>query len=218
MSDPRSEPTAPALQKSSKTLWIILGSLVFLAVISMGGCVACIALIGLSSLDGDGPGGWAGEGRAGSARGAAADGLPGTWGGTLNCDDGDTLNATIKVSDAGNPLYLYETSRGHREAEITSVGQTFRFVPPGGGVFTAVVDSLSVTPDGFSYSTRTSSERAGGGTLTQGGGRMTYRAALAGDELEVEITSGSSSTVSQPGIVIPGNESSTDCRGRLRKD
>jgi len=225
-------PTYLAPPKSNKKLWIILGVALGVVLISMGGCVACASLLGLSALDavdqgtdarphgagGPGRGGRGSpspghrDGSAGTATGLAG----GSWSGTLSCDDGDTLPVVIKVSDGGNPVYSYLTKGGDREAEITSVGQTFRFVPPGGGVFTAVVDSLSVSADRFSYSTRTSSERSGR-TMTQGGGRTSVTAALRGGQLEVEVGISSSTSATQPGIVIQGDETMSVCRGKIQK-
>ncbi len=80
-----------------------------------------------------------------------------------------------------------------------------------------MVDSLSVSAKQFSYSTRTSSERAGGGSITQGGGRTSVSAVLSGDDLEVEFGISSSASASQPGIVIRGDESTSVCRGKIPK-
>lgn len=229
MTDPtRYEPfqQAPAAQPGrSRKLWIILGVILAVTLIPMGGCVACVALLSLSShTDGNygasGPRPGSSGGGGGILSGLGSGGaLSGTWSGTLDCDDGDSADATVMVSDEGNPIYLYQAKGGPREVEVTSVGQTIRFVPPNGGVYTAVVDSLSVSKDGFSFSTRTSIERAGGGTLTQGGGRVSYKAALSGSVLDVEVVSSSSVTLSQPGIVVPGGDGTTTvCRGKLQKE
>ena len=216
-------PEEPYRQKrSSRRLWLFLGVPLGILVISMGGCVACVALIGMSSLDGGelggGPSGYESRGVGGGTPAVRGRAAAGTWTGSLDCSDGDSVPATVKVSEDGNPFYLYQTSAGAREEELTAVGQTFRFVPPGGGIYTATVDSLSVSEDGFSFSTRTSTTRAGGRTLTQGGGRVSYKAVLVGRELEAEVVSSSSMTASQPGIVIPGDESTTVCRGRLQRE
>lgn len=191
----------------------------------MGGCVACASFFAISALNDDeedsdsaSEGGSAGSPTRSTreSSGGAASGLAGgSWVGTLNCEDGGTLPVVIKVSDEGNPVYSYRTKGGDREEPITSVGQTFRFVPPEGGIFNAVVDSLSVSAESFSYSTRTSTERSGGGTITQGGGRTSVSAVLRGDDLEVEIGISSSATASQPGIIIQGDESTSVCRGQI---
>jgi hypothetical protein len=46
---------------------------------------------------------------------------------------------------------------------------------------------------------------------------MESEANIAGSELEVEFTVRSQNVLSQPGIVVPGDESEVVCRGRLRK-
>ena len=235
MSDPTRQqpypPGPPAQPKSNRKLWIILGVVLGVILISMGGCVACASLLGISALyEGDqnsntlSRGGGSGRGNSGSSSPGSGGGSTGTatglaggvWSGDLSCDDGDTLPVVIKVSDEGNPVYSYRTRGGDREEEITSVGQTFRFVPPEGGVFTAVVDSLSVSAERFSYSTKTSSERSGR-TMTQGGGRTSVAAALSGEDLEVEVGISSSSSATQPGVIIRGDESTAVCRGRIQK-
>jgi hypothetical protein len=212
---------------SNRKLWII-GIVLGLILVCMGGCVACASFLAISAFN---------ENRQDSAptrrsgvseRGntpqnkegvdqAATELAGGSWSGALNCEDGDTLPVVIKVSGDGMPVYSYRTRSGDREEAIRSVGQTFRFVPPEGGVFNAVVDSLSVSGDRFSYSTATSSERAGGGSITQGGGRTSVSAVLSGNELEVEVGMSSSASASQPGIIIRGDESTSICRGKIPK-
>ncbi len=219
--DPSRPPGDPTLSGNNRKLWIIGGVLV-VVVLFMGSCVLCVSLVAYSMLD-DGerketlnresPDSSNGDGSATRAGQLAGN----SWAGNLNCDDGDTMPVVIKVSDEGQPIYSYTTRSGDREAPITEVGQTFRFVPPGGGVYTAVVDSLSVSAEGFSYSTRTTTERAGGGTISQGGGRISVSASLNGENLEVEITRSSQMTTSQPGIVLQGDESTYVCRGTIPK-
>ena len=182
--------------ESNKKLWIVLGSIIGMCVILMGGCVACGALFGLSKL----------------SKGA----LAGTWNGTLNCDDGNDQPLIFKFADTGNPLYDYQTSSGLKEAELTSPGQSLRFVPPGGGVTNIVLDSISVSSDRMSHTMSVSRERSGGGTLIQSRSSITTEAALSGSMLEVETTIRSSSAASQPGYVIP-DQAATVCRGQLSK-
>lgn len=220
-------PYYPAQPKSNRKLWII-GIVLGAILVCMGGCVACASFLAISAFNEDNQDSAPAQGRGVSERGsttpnregvaeAATELAGGSWSGALNCEDGDTLPVVIKVSDDGLPVYSYRTRSGDREEAIRSVGQTFRFVPPEGGVFNAVVDSLSVSADRFSYSTATSSERAGGGSITQGGGRTSVSAVLSGDELEVEVGMSSSASASQPGIIIRGDESTSVCRGRIPK-
>lgn len=229
MNDPSQQrvepPYYPAQPSGNKKLWII-GIVLGVILLCMGGCVACASFLAISALNEDNQDSAPARGRGVSQRGstsrnqegvagAATELAGGSWSGALNCEDGDTLPVVIKVSDDGMPVYSYRTRSGDREETITSVGQTFRFVPPEGGVFNAVVDSLAVSADRFSYSTATSSERAGGGSITQGGGRTSVSAVLSGDELEVEVGISSRATASQPGIVIGGDESTSVCRGKI---
>ncbi|HKR60597.1 MAG TPA: hypothetical protein VJS64_12830 [Pyrinomonadaceae bacterium] len=143
--------------------------------------------------------------------------LTGTWTGALKCDNGDELPAVFKVSESGNPIYEYQTKSGDREVELTNAGQTFRFVPPDGGVTNVMVDSLDVSADRIKFSMSMSEEKASRETLSQGKATILCEARLSGTELDVQMTINSQSTASQPGIVIPSEGSTVVCRGGLRK-
>jgi hypothetical protein len=208
--------------QSNKKLWIILGSVIGLLVIVMGGCVACGALIGLSSLsnsnvantdtdDPDSP--RRSSVKSGSSSGALAGS---NWTGTSNCDDGDNLEMIFKFADSGNPIYEYQTKSGLRSVELTEAGQLIRFVPPGGGVTSITVDSLDVSSDRASHVMSFSTERSGGETLTQSRSRVGTETAIRDELLEVETTIRSQSVSSQPGIMVPGDEHIVVCRGKLK--
>lgn len=205
-------------QPQNKKLWIILGSVIGVLVIVMGGCVACGALIGLSALNDQSGLTSDSSTDRGSSSGRGEDGGLGstTWTGTLSCDDGDNLPVVFKFASSGNPIYEYRTSSGLRQEELTSPGQSLRFVPPGGGVTNIVLESITVTADRMSHTMSVSHERAGGGTMIQSRSSIQTEAALSGSELEVETTIRSSSAASQPGFVIP-DESGTVCRGKLSR-
>jgi hypothetical protein len=141
----------------------------------------------------------------------------GSWKGTVNCDDGNQLDASYKIAASGNPVYEYQSKSGPREAELTEPGQMVRFVPPGGGVTTVVVESISASPERITYALSISEERAGGGTLSQSRARMESEANISGSDLEVGFNVRGQNVLSQPGIVVPGDESVVVCRGRLRK-
>ena len=140
-----------------------------------------------------------------------------TWKGSFKCDDGDEIQANYRVAPSGNPIYDYQTSGGAREVELESPGQTLRFVPPGGGVRNIVIDDISVSTDRISHTMSISEERTSGGTLDQSRSTISSDAVLAGGALELEIAIRSQNTVSQPGIVVPGDESVVTCKGRLRR-
>ena len=143
--------------------------------------------------------------------------VDGSWKGTVNCDDGNQLDASYRIAASGNPVYEYQSKSGPREVELTESGQMVRFVPPGGGVTTVVVDSISTSPERITYALRISDESSGGGTLSQSAATMESEANIDGSDLEVEFTVRSRNVLSQPGIVVPGDESVVVCRGRLRK-
>jgi len=217
-------PPQPLPPQSSgiKKQWIILGAVIGVLVILLGGCVACGALIGLSSLsnsnvantnteDPDNP--RRSSGQSGSGSGALAGT---TWTGTSNCDDGDNLDMVFKFADSGNPIYEYQTRSGLRSVELSEAGQLIRFIPPGGGVTSVTVDSLDVSSDRASHVMSFSTESSSGETLTQSRSRVGTETAIRDEQLEVETTIRSQSVSSQPGIMAPGDEHVVVCRGKLK--
>jgi hypothetical protein len=140
-----------------------------------------------------------------------------TWKGSFKCDDGAEIQANYRFAESGNPIYEYQSSAGAREVELESPGQTLRFVPPGGGVRNIVLDDISITTDRVSHTMSISEERTSGGTLDQSRSTISSEAVLSDGELEVEIAIRSQNTVSQPGIVVPGDEAVVTCKGRLRR-
>lgn len=140
-----------------------------------------------------------------------------TWKGSFKCDDGEDIEANYRFAASGNPIYEYQTSSGAREVELESAGQTLRFVPPGGGVRNITIDDISVSAERISHTMSISNERTSGGTLDQSRSTITSEAVLSDGELQVEIAIRSQNTVSQPGIMVPGDESVVTCKGRLRR-
>ena len=140
-----------------------------------------------------------------------------TWKGTFKCDDGDELPANYRFAESGNPIYEYQTRSGQREVELTEPGQTFRFVPPGGGVTSVLLDAITVAPESINHTMTISQEKASGETLDQSSATIHSEAVLSGSELDVEITIRSQGTLSQPGIVVLGDASTVVCRGKLRR-
>ena len=155
-----------------------------------------------------------GSSRSGSE---TADSGEGSWNGTVSCDNGNEMDARYKIAPSGNPVYEYQSKSGPREAELSEPGQVVRFVPPGGGVTTVAVDSLSTSPERITYSLSVSEESSGGGTLSQSRATLDSDASIDGSNIELEFTIRSQNVLSQPGIVVPGDDSRVVCRGKLRK-
>ena len=206
-------PTDQSPASNNKTLWIILGSLIGVLVLVMSGCVACGALVGLSALSNEGStsksnskgsGGWGVGGGVGST----------TWNGRLTCDDNSEDDLVFKFASNGNPIYLYQSSGGSREEELTGPGQNFRFPAAGGGVTYVNVESLETSSEGVNYTVKVSHERASGGTMIQSRRLISYNANRSGSKLIVVISIRSNSAASQPGFVIP-DESVTECHAEL---
>jgi hypothetical protein len=200
---------------NNRKMWIILGSVIGLLVIVMGGCVACGAIVGLSSLS---SGGAAGSPSTGSREWGFGGGLSGTtWKGHLTCDDNSEDEYTLKFSSNGNPFYLYQSSSGLHEEELTGEGQSFKFPPAGGGATYVNVESLEVSSERVNYTLRVSHERAAGGTMIQSRRVFSVSAALSGSKLMVDITINSNAAASQPDYVT-SDGSVTKCHAELSKE
>lgn len=142
-----------------------------------------------------------------------------TWKGSMNCDDGDNVPVVLRFAESGAPIYDYQTrDDGLREVELTSSGQIVRFIPPGGGVTTVEVDSLSVSSDRVNQAVSISHEGGAGATLEQSQSSVATDMSLSGEELEVETKIRSQSAISQPGIAVPGNVHLVSCSGKLRQE
>ncbi|MEP6742167.1 MAG: hypothetical protein ABJB61_06675 [bacterium] len=191
----------------------------------MGGCVACGALIGISSLsnqnvanadadDSDDQRRSSGRSNRGTNSGTLAST---TSTGTSNCDDGESIQMNMKFAESGNPIYEYQTKGGLRSVELSEAGQSFQFVPPGGGVTSITLESIDVSSERVSHVMSYSKERSSGGTLDQSRSRIGTEAIINDGQLEVETTIRSQSVTSQPGIMVPGDEQVVICRGKLRQ-
>ena len=179
----------------------------------------CVAIGFSCNLSDRGSGNEGNSDNSGSSRSdsGTTDSGEGSWKGTVSCDNGNTMDASYKIASSGNPVYEYQSKSGPREVELIEPGQVVRFVPPGGGVTTVTVDSISTSPERITYSLNVSEESSGGGTLSQSRATMETDATIDGSNLDVEFTIRSQNVLSQPGIVVPGDESRIVCRGKLRK-
>ena len=181
-------------------------------------CIAVGLSCNLGSQTGDSGDRQSSDGSSPRSRDSGGGELAGsTWKGTFKCDDGDEIQANYRFADSGNPIYEYQTKSGAREVELTEPGQIIRFVPPGGGVTSIVLDSITVSPESMNHTMTISYEGVSGETLDQSSSTIHSEAVLSGSELEVEFTIRSQGVLSQPGIVVPGDASTVTCKGKLRR-
>lgn len=210
-----------ASPKSRKRRWAIPGSMACVVLFMLVGCAGSAQRDYTTSTNSTSPPSAAANSNRTSTRTDAATsqagGMAGTWSGNLQCSNGRTLQSNFKISSSGYPIYEYQSKSGPREAELTSSGQKVQYVPPGGGVVTLVVNSLSTSSDHISFALRITEERTSGETLDQNEASLTADAKLSGAELEVEMNVRSQGVASQPGFVVPEKESAGVCRGRLQK-
>lgn len=90
--------------------------------------------------------------------------LAGAWNGVLSSPDGSRAEVQVDFSPQGLPLYSYTNNKGiTRQVELSHVGQTIEYVPPGGGVQRMAVKRFEQGPGRVSISIVGSFERGESG-------------------------------------------------------
>jgi hypothetical protein len=83
---------------------------------------------------------------------AHAGNFSGTWSGTVTSNNGQTAQGIYNFSDSGLLVFSYQDNRGQvRSVELSSPGQVIQYVPPGGGVKTHEVRSISNQDEYLSF-------------------------------------------------------------------
>ncbi|WHZ22302.1 MAG: hypothetical protein OJF47_001414 [Nitrospira sp.] len=147
----------------------------------------------------------------------AAD-LTGAWKGTLTGADGSQAEIRIDFSPQGFPLYSYTNNRGvTRQVELSQVGQTVEYVPPGGGVQRMVVKSIERGPGRLSVGIAGSFERASQGYLDQKQEAALFEYALTPGGLTMRLTTRSTSRFGDKDMIVGGDPDSVVAEGVLQR-
>lgn len=147
----------------------------------------------------------------------AAD-LTGAWKGVLTGADGSQAEVQVDFSAQGFPLYSYTNNRGvARQIELSHVGQTVEYVPPGGGVQRMVVKSFEKGQGRLSVGIVGSFERASQGYLDQRQEAALFEYALAPEGLNMRVTTRSSSHFGDKDLMVGGDPNSVVAEGVLRR-
>ena len=115
--------------------------------------------------------------------------ISGRWSGTLLPSGGDnSIGCDLHVAASGRPVWAFRDSGGVHEQELTREGQRIQYVPPGGGVVTVTVQSVTGSETETGYVLDYSFEGSSNGYLTQNYQRLTMIGRLRGSRLEVTYT------------------------------
>ena len=151
-------------------------------------------------------------------RPAAAGGsttISGTWSGTLHAG-ADALGCDLQVATSGRPVWAFHDTNGFHGKELTHAGQRFQYVPPGGGVTTVTVQSVTGSATETGYVIDYSFEGTSNGYLTQKYQRLVLIGRLRGSLLDVTFSeAGLSSFGDKTGLTA--TEGATEYSGSLTK-
>ena len=113
----------------------------------------------------------------------------GRWSGTLRrSGSDDSISCDLHVAVSGRPHWAFRDGSGVHEEELTREGQRFQYVPPGGGVVTVAVQSVTGSPTETGYVVDYSFEGSSNGYLTQKYQRLTMAGRLRDSHLNIIYT------------------------------
>ena len=143
--------------------------------------------------------------------------IVGQWGGTLRGSaSADTVDCDLTVAASGRPVWAFRDTNGFQQRELTHTGQRLQFVPPGGGVVTVTVQSVTGSASETGYVVDYSFEGSSNGYLTQKYQRFVLAGRLRGSQLDVTYSeAGLSSFGDKTGLAA--TESAAEYRGLLTK-
>lgn len=147
----------------------------------------------------------------------AAD-LTGAWKGLLSSADGSQAEVQIDFSPQGFPLYSYTNNKGlTRQVELSHVGQTVEYVPPGGGVQRMVVERVEKGAGRLSVGIAGSFERASQGYLDQRQEAALFEYTLVPGGLKMRVTTSSTAHFGDKDLIVGGDPDAVVAEGILQK-
>lgn len=147
---------------------------------------------------------------------AQADALNGLWQGVVS-DGRKSENVRIQFSDNGYMTLTYTNNQGVvRIAELTTVGQQVKYIPPGGGVTTYTVKRVDRRTNGLTCVMSVSTEKTSGDYLSQDYATIGYITDITANGLETQMEARGSSYTSDVGNAAGGTDVIV-ARGVLQK-
>ncbi len=149
---------------------------------------------------------------------AHAGDITGSWKGFLIGADGSSVEVVVDFSPSGLPLYSYTNNQGvTRQVELSHVGQTIEYVPPGGGVQRIVVKAVEIGQGRLSVAITGSFEKASQGYMDQHYEGALFEYALVPGGLQMKVTTQSTSHFGDKDMIVSGNPNAAVAEGLLQK-
>jgi hypothetical protein len=151
------------------------------------------------------------------AAAAGSSTISGHWSGTLRrAGSDDAIGCDLHVAAGGRPVWAFHDTSGFHEQELLREGQRFQYVPPGGGVATVTVQSVTGSAAETGYVVDYSFEGSSNGYLTQKYQRLALAGRLRDSQLDVTYSeSGMSSFGDKTGLAA--TEGIAEYRGALTR-
>jgi hypothetical protein len=144
--------------------------------------------------------------------------ITGTWKGFLTGADGSSAEVIVDFSASGLPLYSYTNNHGvTRQVELSQMGQTIEYVPPGGGVQRVIVKGIEVGQGRLSVAIMGSFEKASQGYMDQHLEGAVFEYALVPSGLRMKVTTQSTSHFGDKDTIVGGNPNASVAEGVLQK-
>ena len=124
----------------------------------------------------------------------------------------------VDFSPQGFPLYSYTNNGGiTRQVELSQIGQTIEYVPPGGGVQRVVVKTMEGGPGRLSIGIAAAFERASNGYMDQRQEAARFEYALASGGLAMRVTIESTSHFGDKQGMVGGSPDAVVAEGLLQR-
>jgi hypothetical protein len=144
--------------------------------------------------------------------------LTGSWKGQLTAADGSSSDVQVDFSPQGYPFYSYTNNRGiTHQVELSQIGQTIEYVPPGGGVQRVVVRTIEKGPERVSIEIASSFERTSNGYMDQQREAALFEYALAPGGLAMRVTIESTSHFGDKHGMVGGSPEAVVAEGLLQR-
>lgn len=144
--------------------------------------------------------------------------MTGSWKGVVTGADGTSAEVYVDFSQQGFPLYSYTNNQGiARQVELSQVGQTIEYVPPGGGVQRVEVRAIEREQGRLSIAIVGSFEKSNQGYLDQHYEGALFEYGLVPGGLKMRVTTQSTSHFGDKDTIVSGQPNAAVAEGVLQR-